>query len=362
VNFDDIPSDEFVQKVLTMIVSGQPPDAMELHPAWVLNFITANQLNDLTTMAAQDKAAYVPAQLEFWSYQNKIFGIPYYSGPSFIFYNKTLFKKHGAKTPEEHAKEGTWTWQTLQALAKQVTAGSGAEKTFGWDASQNAVNLQFYTCVPIWCNQGELVNADSTQWTINTPAVVETLQWHADMILKDKSVPLPADLQGLSWMFKTGRQGMAWAGRFRSVELVNAEFEVGMVGTPKGKVGPINRDGPNGTGVPMGAKNVEQAYKLGLFIGSADAAPIYLASGRPMPVRTDLMNSDAFKKSLKPYERLEVFEESAKTVRAWRIPGKGAEALRTVLTEWEKVLVGQQDVKAAMESAKKTMDPLLKIG
>ena len=51
VEFDDIPSDEFAQKALTMIVGGTPPDAMELHPAWVVNFILANQLTDLGVLS-----------------------------------------------------------------------------------------------------------------------------------------------------------------------------------------------------------------------------------------------------------------------------------------------------------------------
>ncbi|MFN8522714.1 MAG: sugar ABC transporter substrate-binding protein [Chloroflexota bacterium] len=361
VDFDDIPDTEFVQKALAMIVGGTPPDTMELHPAWVLNFILANQLNDLSDIAKNDKSAFIPQQLDFWSFQNKLYGVPYYSGPSFIYYNKTLFKKMGAKTPEEHEKDGTWTWDTLQALAKQVTGGSGAEKTFGWDASQNAVNLQFYTCVPIWCNQGELVDKEETAWQLDSKPVIETMQWHADMVLKDKSVPIPSDLQGISWLFKTGRLGMAWAGRFRSVELTNVDFEPAMVNTPKGKAGPVDRDGPNASGLPMGTKNVDAAYKLASFIGSADAAPIYLASGRPVPVRTELLESDAFKKSIKPYERIEVFANSTKRLRAWRIPGKGAEALRTVQAEWEKVLVGQQDVPTAMKASKTAMDPLLKV-
>jgi multiple sugar transport system substrate-binding protein len=361
VSFDDIPSEEFQQKTLTMIVGGTPPDTMELHPAWVLSFMLANQLTDLTDRAKDDKAAYIPAQLEFWSNQGKLYGMPYYSGPSFIFYNKTLFQKAGAKTPEEYEKEGNWTWSTLQEAAKKVSMGSGAEKTYGWDAAQNAVNLQFYTCVPIWCNEGELVNKDESAWTLDDPKVVEVMQWHADLILKDKATPLPSDLQGISWMFRTGRLGMAWAGRFRAIELVNAEFEVGMVGTPKGKVGPINRDGPNASGLPTGTKNLDAAYKLATFMGGPDAAPTYLASGRPLPVQTALLDSDAFKKSLKPYERLDVYTNAAKTVRAWRIPGKGAESLRTVQTEWEKVLVGQQDVPTAMKAAKAQMDPLLKV-
>jgi multiple sugar transport system substrate-binding protein len=359
VQFDDIPSAEFTQKALTMIVGGTPPDTMELHPAWVLNFILAKQLNDLTDLMKNDKAAFVPQQIDFWSHQSKTYGVPYYSGPSFILYNKTLFKQVGGKTPEELEKEGAWTWEALRDLAKKTTTGSGGDRTFGWES--DPANPQFYTCVPIWCNGGEMTDKDETAWLVDQPPVIEVMQWHADMFLKDKSHPMPADVTAGAWLFRTGKVGMAWAGRFRSIEVANATFEVGTVGTPKGKLGPINRDGPNASGLPTGTKNVDTAYKLSTFIGSEDGAPFYLSSGRALPVRTALLESDIFKKSLKPFERLEVFQNAVKTLRAWRVPGKGPEAGRAWKAEWDKIIAGQQDVPTAMKAAKAAMDPLLKV-
>ena len=359
VTFDDTPSSGFVQKAITMIVGGTPPDTMELHPAWVLSFINAKQITDITDMSKGDISAYIPAQVDFWKEKGKVYGMPYYSGPSFIFYNKTLFAKYNAQTPEQHEAAGTWTWDTLQSLAKEITQGTGATKTFGWDAAQDASNLQFYTSVPVWDNKGEMTNQDETAWLIDQDPFVQVMQMHADMYLKEKSIPLPSDVQGTSWFFPTGRLGMAWAGRFRALELVNAPFEVGQVGTPKGKVGPINRDGPNASGLPVGTKNIPQAYKLARFIGSPEAAPVYLASGRGVPVETALLTSDTFKKSMKPYERIEVYQKSAATVRAWRVPGKGAEEGRAFSAEWQKVLTGQSDVPSAMKAAKATMDPLI---
>jgi ABC-type glycerol-3-phosphate transport system substrate-binding protein len=92
-----------------------------------------------------------------------------------------------------------------------------------------------------------------------------------------------------------------------------------------------------------------------------DGAPFYLSSGRPLPVRTALLESDIFKKSIKPYERLEVFQNSVKTLRAWRVPGKGPEIGRVFVAEWDKIIQGQSDVPTAMKSAKAQMDPLLKV-
>ena len=125
--------------------------------------------------------------------------------------------------------------------------------------------------------------------------------------------------------------------------------------------GCANRDGPNATGLPVGTKNLDAAYKFAMYFGGPDAAPEYLATGATTPVRNDLLAGDIFKKSIKPFESLEVLTESAKTVRAWRFPGKGAEAQRALTAEWEKVLVGQQDVPTAMKNAKAAMDPLLKV-
>lgn len=360
VTFDDVPSDGFDAKMQTEIAAGTPADLMELHPAWVLRFINGKRLNDLTDRMKEDRNLYVPAQLDFWGGPGgKLYGVPYYSGPSFVFYNKTLFKKVGAKTPEEHEKEGTWTWETLRKLAQQTTTGSGAERTFGWDG-RDVGNMQFYFCVPVWDNGGELINKDETAWLVDQPGVVEAAQMHADMFLKEKSIPLPADVQGISWLFRTGRVGMAWAGKFRSIELTNAEFEIGIVGTPKGKVGPINRDGPNASGLPVGTKNLDQAYQVGKFFGGPDAAPVYLASGRAVPVMKQLVDSDIFKKALKPYERIEVYQQSISSVRAWRVPGRAPEINRAWTVEWDKILVGQQDASTAMKNAKAAMDPLLK--
>jgi len=359
VTFDDVPSDGFDTKMQTEIAAGTPPDTMELHPAWVLRFITAKVLTDLSDRAKDDKGAYIPAQLDFWTYQDKLYGMPYYSGPSFIFYNKTLFRKMNAKMPEEYAKEGSWTWENLRKAAQQTTGGSGSDKTFGWMGT-DVDNMQFYFCVPVWDNGAELINKEESAWQVDQPGVVEVGQWHADMFLKEKSIPLPADTQGVSWFFRTGRIGMAWAGKFRSLELVNSEFDVGIVNTPKGKTGPVNRDGPNASGLPVGTKYVDQAYQVAKFFGGPEAAPVYLASGRPVPVQKALLDSDAFKKAIKPYERIEVYQESINTVRAWRVPGKGPEINRTWKAEWDKVLVGQQDVPTAMKNAKAAMDPLLK--
>ena len=52
--------------------------------------------------------------------------------------------------------------------------------------------------------------------------------------------------------------------------------------------------------------------------------PYYLGGGASIPVKKSLLDSADFKKGLKPFEKPEVYAESAATVRAWRVPGRRA--------------------------------------
>jgi multiple sugar transport system substrate-binding protein len=356
-------TDVAAQKASTLLAAGTPPDVMWLHPSWVLTFIRAKQLRDLTDLAKDDKSAYLPGQLDFWSDRGRLYGLPYNSNPSILFYNKSLFQKRGVKTPEDYEKAGTWTWDALREVAKLVTvsngpAGSGPEATFGWDVT-GAAGLQFYTCVPVWDNRGELINKEETAWLFDTAPVMEVMQWHADLYFKDQSGPAPSDTQGVN-LFNAGRLGLTWGGKHLVIGLLDVSFEIGHVGTPKGQVGPINRDGPLGFGLPAGGKAVPQAYQLARFVGSPEAAPIYLGTGRGLPVQKALVNSPYFLNALKPFERAEVYAAASGTVRAWRVPGQAPQENAAIAAEWGKVLTGEQSVSQAMQAAKRTMDPLLK--
>ncbi|HLH73714.1 MAG TPA: sugar ABC transporter substrate-binding protein [Chloroflexota bacterium] len=360
VDFNDTPLSGFVQKATTMIVGGTPPDVMYLHPSFFLNFVYAKQVRDLTDMVKPNRSAYIPVQLDFWTFQGRLYGLPYNSNPSIMYYNKTIFQKRGVKTPEEYEKAGAWTWDQLRALAQQVSSGTGASRVFGYAADPSG--LQFYTCVPVWDNQGELTNPEQTKWLLDTQPVIDVMQWHADMFLKEKTMPMPSDQQGTVWFFLTGRVGISTGGKNNVIQAANAklDFEIGQVGTPKGKVGPINRDGPLASGIPLGGKYTDDAYRLVYFLGSPDAAPVYLGTGRGLPVQTSLINSEWFTKALKPWERAEVYANAAATVRAWIVPGKNPnEENRTFATEWQKVLAGQSSVPAAMTEATQTMNTQL---
>jgi multiple sugar transport system substrate-binding protein len=365
ITFDDTGT-AHLEKLMTNMAAGTPPDIFAVHTAWMVQVAAAGQLVDWTPFAeAEPETAqlddYFPAQLGFYTYNNGLYALPYYSGPSCIWYNKDIFREKGLKTPEEHEQEGTWTWETLRDLARQATGGEGMERTLGWDAAQNPSAIHYYLCVPWWTSGVEFINEDETEWLFDQEEIINVIQWHQEMALEDKSLVMPADLQGVTRMFDTGRLAMAWGIKAHAVSIPGDNFEVGHAPTPKGVAGRINRDGPNGVGSATESKHKEMAFQFGIFMGGPEGAPYYLASGRSFPVRQSLKDSKYFFDALRPFERAEVHLEAAETVRNWRNPGQSAEWGRVFKAAIDEVLLGQTTPAEALQRVTPEMNALLKL-
>lgn len=364
ITFDDTGT-AHLEKLMTNMAAGTPPDIFAVHTAWMVQVAAAGQLVDWTPFAEADATAnlddYFPQQVGFYTYNDGLYALPYYSGPSCIWYNEDIFREKGVKTPWEHEQEGTWTWETLRELALQTTGGEGMEKTLGWDAAQNPSAIHYYLCVPWWTSGVEFINEDETEWLFDQQEIIDVVQWHQDMALKDKSLVMPADLQGVTRMFDTGRLAMSWGIKAHAVSIPGDNFTVGHAPTPKGAAGRVNRDGPNGVGSASESKHKDLAFQFGLFMGGEEGAPYYLASGRSFPVRQSLQESQIFYDALRPFERAEVHLEAAQTVRNWRNPGQAAEWGRVFKAAIDEVMLGQTTPAEALQRITPEMNELLKL-
>jgi multiple sugar transport system substrate-binding protein len=364
ITFDDTGT-AHLEKLMTNMAGGTPPDIFAVHTAWMVQVAAAGQLVDWTPFAEADPTAnlddYFPQQLGFYSYNGGLYALPYYSGPSCIWYNEDIFREKGIKTPWEHEQEGTWTWETLRELARQTSGGEGMERIMGWDAAQNPSAIHYYLCVPWWTSGVEFINAEETEWLFDQEEIIDVIQWHQDMAVIDQSLVMPADLQGVTRMFDTGRLAMAWGIKAHAVSIPGDNFTVGHAPTPKGKAGRINRDGPNGVGSATESKHQDLAFKFGLFMGGEEGAPTYLASGRSFPVRQSLKESQYFYDALRPFERAEVHLEAAQTVRNWRNPGQAAEWGRVFRAAIDEVMLGQTTPEEALARVTPEMNELLKL-
>jgi multiple sugar transport system substrate-binding protein len=168
-----IPAGQFVTKFATSIAGGSPPD------------VVATDL------------IYVPA---FAAAQNRLYSVPFSAEASVLVYNKALFRQ--AKLDPERPPSN---FAEFENAAKQITELGGDIKGFYFSGSASG-GMVFTSFPLIWASGGDVLSADGSQATVDTPAMRETLAlyrrvWQGKLVpeVSRRSVPL--------WFFNPDKPG-----------------------------------------------------------------------------------------------------------------------------------------------------------
>lgn len=373
INYDNAAighGDRLSEKLVTLVSGGTPPDVSIIHPSWASSLLSKGFFLELSDRMKKDKALrsddILPYALEFYQWQGKQYGLPYYSGPGLLYFNKTLFDQYGVKTPDKYEREGKWTWETFLQVAKQLTRRDLNPPIYGYERVDQG--LQWYLSVPIWAHGGELVSKDERESRLHEPAAIEALQFQVDLVRTHRVVPLGDEVRAIpnpgSRRLNSGLVGMQFGGKFYIPDFKgNANFELGLVPVPKGPKGRATRDGNNGFGVLKDSKNHDESYALAAYFTQWEGGGrLLMETGRPQPVRKSVYDDGSFKKMLQPWEvpYHDFYVETAKIVRVWRIPRAGPQ-FQTAFTEsWNAIINGERSVKAAIEDLRPRLNELLR--
>jgi multiple sugar transport system substrate-binding protein len=122
-----VNNDNTLQKVLTAVRGGSPPDIAYLYGSWAPNVAQIPQVVNLTHVVQQPGVNWA----DFWvgerdvaTVNGKVIGIPALVDNLAVVYNKTLFAQAHLTPPTP-----AWTWQQFVADARALT--NPAKKQFG---------------------------------------------------------------------------------------------------------------------------------------------------------------------------------------------------------------------------------------
>jgi multiple sugar transport system substrate-binding protein len=349
-------------KLLTVVAGGSPPDAAYIHPNSLPSVAGPGAYQNLDEYVKRDKSvdmkAVFPKVLEFHKFKGSLYQLPYHSGPSIIYYNKSLFRRLGVKTPDEYDKAGQWQWKTgwMEAV-RLLTQNQGGVESYGFDGRSGIHFLN----VPVWANGGEFFTKELTETLLHQPAATEAIQTYADMWVKLNGV-----LPSANWQhFVNGQTGMVFGFRgmgpwFRTVK----DFELGMWHNPSGPAGKVTRSGPSGYGVVKGAKHADWGWEFCKnYIGPV-AQGILFSAGFNVPMTNRKEDMEAFRKDLAPWEHEDVYMEAQTTrLRPMApLPLKWLDINTIWNREWTAIRGGQKTAQQAMTGAKQEIDSLLKQG
>lgn len=127
VEIDNIPYNEYQQKLTTQLAGGDAPDVIYVEVNNFVDLYLRDVFEDLTPYVQKDGVdlkGYYPGVLTRFSPGGKVYALPQDTAPmGLVFYNKKMFRDAGLPYPD-----GSWTWpepflSICQKLTKKDATG-----------------------------------------------------------------------------------------------------------------------------------------------------------------------------------------------------------------------------------------------
>jgi multiple sugar transport system substrate-binding protein len=346
---ENLPFNGYQEKMLTSLAGGSDYDIMYGWEPWLTTFAEKSVILPLDDYLAKDKDLklddFYPAAIEKWKGQT--YGLGWFISGYETWLNTDLLKGAGAD-PRALEKDGKWTWDALQDLARKLSKGDGADRIYGY---MHTINTQGMS-TPIWSAGADFWDADGKKSMVNTPEFVDALQQQIDMTLKDKSTPLPADASaqnGPGFVNKRVASLLTGPHFSRAVDEATDKVNITQVAVPKGKGGRQALALVNSFYLTSVGKNRDQAWLLYKHLLSPETqkAVVPLGGGR-FPAFKAATPQTAF-----PWEDADVYKATAAIMRRPWTVARQAEFEKSWGTAVEEILTGQKSTKQAMDDLAK---------
>src|SRR5215472_6625954 len=204
-----VNNDNTLQKVLTAVRGGSPPDIAYLYGSWAPNVAQIPQVVNLTQVVQRPSVNWN----DFWTGERavatvngKVIGIPAVVDNLAVVYNKTLFAKAGLQPPGPD-----WTWQQFEADAQKLT--DPAIKQFGTAyVTPGTEDTVWHWEALLWEAGVPLLTADNEKAAFDSAAGLMSLNTLRTMAVTDKSMYLDPSDSAYSNLFNSGKLGMLVTG------------------------------------------------------------------------------------------------------------------------------------------------------
>jgi len=291
---------EYTTKLDLMIASGDPPAIYAPFSDRGYRYYAARGLSQpLDDFVARDKfdlSDFHPDGMKGCHWNGQLMALPLDLWPHMIFYNKTLFRDANVPDLTTDWNDASWTTDQYLELARKLTKKEGDNVVqFGSDAYFNGW-ASGWAFGGDWLPPATYETGIVTEFAGDTdPRVQAAVQWAADLMLKEKVAPTPAQSQqmqaGIPSLFMSGKIGMAITniGNLADFAKITA-FEWGIAPAPNPPKGEKRHLHVwiDFWSMIKGVKNLEGSWEFMKFMVSPEAQRIYPIQYGPQSARLSL--------------------------------------------------------------------------
>jgi multiple sugar transport system substrate-binding protein len=288
-----VNNDNTLQKVLTAVRGGTPPDIAYLYGSWAPNIAKIPQVVNLTKVVSKSSVNWN----DFWvgeravaTVNGKVVGIPALVDNLAVVYNKTLFAQAGLKPPAAN-----WTWSQFQADAKALT--KPASKQYGTAyVTPGSEDTVWHWEVLLWEAGGQILNPTNTKAAFDSPAGLASLNALRTMAVTDHSMYLDPTDSPYANLFNSGKVGMLVTGPWDLSAFSNVHYGVQVMPEfPGTGAGHQTIAGPdNWVLFNNGSAQVSAAEKFILWLTAPQQAKAFSLATGDLPIRQSVANAGGF--------------------------------------------------------------------
>src|SRR5262252_2423805 len=347
-----VNNDDTLQKVLTAVRGGSPPDIAYLYGSWAPNVAQIPQVVDLTKVVQRPGVNWN----DFWvgeravaTVNGKVIGVPALVDNLAVVYNKKMFAQAGLKPPGPD-----WTWSEFAADAKKLTNASA--KQFGTAYVTPGTEDTVWHWEPLlWQAGGQLLNSDNTKAAFDSAAGLASLNTLRQMAVTDKSMYLDPSDSTYSNLFNSGKIGMLVTGPWDLSQFTNIDYGVQVMPSYPGTSGGHQTiSGPdNWVLFNNGSSRVAAAEKFILWLTAPKQDKYWALATGDLPIRASEGHSASFVQQLnKAQPGMAAFTANLANVKQARPQLTTYPKISQILGNMVvSVLLGKSEPKAALSAA-----------
>ncbi|WP_179032509.1 ABC transporter substrate-binding protein [Paenibacillus kribbensis] len=360
VKFEPIPSEGYGTKLTTSLAAGQAPDVFLVGEGDYYKYVDKGVVEPLDSYLAADPSfklnIFQPDLINNMKIEGKQYYLPKDFNPLALWYNKRMFDEAQIPYPTDE-----WTWDDMIAVAQKLTKKEGNKYTqFGFNAGKWEYPIYTY----LWDYGTDIANEDGTaaEGYMNSDKTVAAMEKYVALSQGENRVsPTPLDSQTLggdSSMFMTDKLAMMVTGRWVKTDLDKSNVKYGSAMIPK------NADGTRssiiasaGWAINASSTHKQEAYELVKWLSGADAQKLRSNNGKVLPATVkELEKVKAKEVADKPVIEMMNFAKKPITLRSANGPIFVEEFTKAL----EKMLLGEQDTRTALDEAAKNVDSKIK--
>jgi multiple sugar transport system substrate-binding protein len=288
-----VNNDNTLQKVLTAVRGGSPPDIAYLYGSWAPNVAQIPQVVNLSHVVSQPSVNWD----DFWvgerdvaTVNGKVIGIPALVDNLGVVYNKTLFAQAHLSPPGPN-----WTWPQFVADAKALT--DPAKKQFGTAyVTPGTEDTVWHYEALLWEAGGSILAPGNKKAAFDSPAGLTALNTLRQMAVTDHSMYLdPTDSQYAN-LFNSGKIGMLVTGPWDLGLFPSVKYGVQIMPSFPGTDGGHQTiSGPDNWVIfNNGSAQVQAAEKFLLWLTAAPQMRYFSLHTGDLPIRRSVEDSPGF--------------------------------------------------------------------